>query len=260
MEAISFDAPVVERGVGVFETILLIGRRAALWEEHVERLVASVAPYGLPVPDRDEIVSAARRAAAKVPDGSGEGALRLTWLALGANLDAKTSWRLDASTRAIPPTTSKRRAGSHAIALPANLQRDTPGLKSTSYMGAVLGLRHAMKNGGDEGLFVAHDGSFIEGTAAGLVAWDGGQLVVSPHAALPSVTTAAFVGSDARRAPLTRSLLRSGALVLGSLTTAAPLLSIDGEPCEVPAAMMEKIRAFNQRMAEGAVLLGDDAR
>lgn len=248
------DAPAVERGVGFFETVLVVGRRPILWARHVARLQAGLRRLDLPAPSREEVEAAAAQALseATLP----ESALRLTWIAVDHDLEHRGSWRLDASLRPIPKATLKRRSGCHAYTLPPELTRDTPGLKSTSYLASVLGLRHALRRGGDEGFFIAADRSYIEGTATSVVAWAGGRLLLSSHAALPSVTVGAFTdlgGGDAPRGALTAPQLREGALVLGSLTCAAPLVTLDGEPCAQPAAMLERIAAFNQQMIEGTV-------
>jgi branched-subunit amino acid aminotransferase/4-amino-4-deoxychorismate lyase len=258
--AVRSDAPVVERGVGLFETILLSGARASRFDAHLARLRATCERLGLPAPDAQLAVAAARRAiaeraATRGGEVTGEAALRLTWLAAGLDLDEVAAWRLDASARAIPPATLRRRAGCHAITLPAELQRDTPEAKSTSYLAAVLGLRRALRDGADEAFFVTGDGMYLEGTATALVAWDDGRLAAPARGMLPSVTADAFTLGQGRRRPLARGDLLAGAVVLGSLTLAAPLVSLDGMPCAQPAAMLARIAAFNQRLvAEAAPL------
>jgi branched-chain amino acid aminotransferase len=245
-------APAVERGVGFFETLLLTGSRVILREQHIRRLTESLKRFELPAPTREEIDLAIANAVAG--SGQGESALRLTWLAIGHDLDDVSAWRLDASVRPIPPTTIKRRNGCEAISLPASFRRDMPEIKSTSYLAAVLGLRRAMEHACDEAFFTASDGSLVEGVATSLVAWDGGMLTASKHLALPGVTAAAMVGADMRRGVLSRELVRRGAIVVGSLTKAAPLLAIDGQLCDTPQPMIDRIQSFNQQMTEG--LLG----
>ena len=243
-------SPAVERGVGLFETVLLAGRRPVLWRQHIDRLLRSLTQFDLPAPSMEEIESATA-AALENHDETGESALRLTWLAVGSDLENRGSWRLDAALRPIPPATLRRRAGSHAACLPAAFQRDMPGLKATSYLACVLGLRYALRRGCDEAFFVAADGSCIEGTATALLAWNGGGLMASEHLALPGVTAAALAGDTPPRGTLSRALLRRGAMVLGSLTKAAPVLTIDGEACLQPPAMRERIEAFNRSLTEG---------
>lgn len=247
---VPYDAPAVERGVGFFETVLLVGRRAVLWDPHLERLLGTLARFELPAPSRDEIEEASRAAVDDAAPGpADERGLRLSWIAVGADLDSPASWRLDATMRAIPPATLGRRGGARAITLPPELTRDTPSAKSTSYFAAIAGLRHARKNGGDEGLFRDRDGCYSEGTSTALVAWGGdGRPFHSACAALPSVTAGAFLGGDVRVAPVLAADVRRGALLLGSLTEVVPVLSLDGEPCDVPGAMRAAASAFNARL------------
>ena len=177
--------------------------------------------------------------------------MRLTWVAVGPDLDSIDAWRLHARLGVVPAATIERRAGCVAVTLPATLQRDTPEFKSTSYLSASLGLRHARRMGANEGLFVGGDGRYLEGTSCAIVAWDDGRLVRPAGGALPSVTAHAFerhLGVESERRDLTRADLLGGAVALGALTLAVPLLSIDGDDCRRPAAMDEAIRAFNHHL------------
>ena len=157
---VPFDAPAVERGVGFFETVLLSGRRAVLWEPHLARLGGTLRRFSLPEPDRGALETRAKSAVEEAkPPGGDQRALRLAWIAVGGDLDAPASWRLDVTVRAIPESTLERRSGSHAVTLGPDLRRDTPSVKSTSYFAAVAGLRFARRSGGDEALFTAPDGT-----------------------------------------------------------------------------------------------------
>ncbi len=247
-------SPAVQRGFGFFETALLVGRRAVLWDAHLDRLRNGLKRLDLPAPDRDALDAAARRALdAFAPPGDGQAGLRLTWLARGENLEDASSWRLDCYVLPIPESRLARRNGSHAVSLPLDLQRDTPGVKSTSYFAAIQGARVAKKAGADEGFFRGHDGRYLEGTTTGLAAWNRGTPVLAPEGVLPSVTAAAFLEGRSAVAPIGEDDLRAGGVLMGSLTTAAPLLSLDGTPCAQPPEMLVRIRAFRER------LLGDPA-
>jgi 4-amino-4-deoxychorismate lyase len=244
-------SPAVQRGFGFFETALLVGRRAVLWDAHLDRLLGGLRRLELPAPSRDSLDAAARKAVdAFSPAGDVQSGLRLTWLAAGEDVESASSWRLDCYVLPIPESRLARRAGSHAVSLPVDLQRDTPGVKSTSYFAAIQGGRLAKKAGADEGLFRGHDGRYLEGTTTGLAAWNGGTPVKAPEGVLPSVTAAAFFGGRAAVAPIGEHDLRAGGVVLGSLTTAAPLLSLDGRPCAQPPGMLERIREFRARLLE----------
>jgi 4-amino-4-deoxychorismate lyase len=242
---VAYDAPAVERGVGFFETVLLTGRRAVLWDQHLARLLGSLERLQLPAPARDEIELASSTAAG---DDAGERALRLSWVAIAADIEKRSSWRLDVSVRAIPESTLVRRHGSRAMTLPAEFVRDTATVKSTSYFAAVLGLRHAKKQGCDEGLFVTRENTYLEGTSTAIAAWNGGAWLVAESGFLPSVTAAAFLRGRQTSGWLGREEVRYGAVLLGSLTKVAPVVSLDGEPCNVPLRMREEAEAFNDRL------------
>ena len=251
---VPFDSPAVERGFGFFETLLLVGRRAVLWEPHAARLSGSLRRLGLPAPSAGELLEAVRAAAANVSDDGEERGLRLAWIAVGADLDDPASFRLDAVVRAIPSVTLARRAGAHAITLPASLRRDSPWLKSTSYASAVLGLRHARRSGGNEGLLGDESGRLVEGTSTALLVYEEGAWAGLGPLALQSVTAEAFLAGRGTRRSVTPHEVRRGALLLGSLTTAVPVLTLDGEPCAVPREVRDEAAAFNDRLRHDPAL------
>ena len=203
---VPFLSPAVQRGFGFFETVLLAGRRAVLWEPHLDRLLpdpraprpARALARGVSTPPRS--APSTRRAAkpaeqrAPAPHVDRRRATTST---------TPASWRLDAYVLPIPESRLARRTARTRVSLPLDLQRDTPGVKSTSYFAAIQGGRLAKKAGADEGLFRAPDGRYLEGTTTGLAAWNGGTPVLAPEGVLPSVTAAAFLDGQAASAPLT---------------------------------------------------------
>ncbi len=253
---VRFLSPAVQRGFGFFETALLAGRRAVLWEPHLDRILRILSGLELPKPSRERLNAAARRVldASPAAGPDEQRALRLTWFAEGDDLDDEASYRLEAHLLPIPASRLERRKGSHSISLPLNLQRDTPGVKSTSYFAAVQGGRLAKKAGGDEGLLRSLDGYYLEGTTTGLAAWNGGTPVLAPEGVLASVTAAAFFEGRSAVALLTAEKLREGALLLGSLTMATPILTLDGVPCARPPEMLARIGEFNRRLLQDPAL------
>ncbi|MEO6327241.1 MAG: aminotransferase class IV, partial [Thermoanaerobaculia bacterium] len=199
-----FDSPAVERGVGFFETVLLVGRRAVLWEAHLARFFATLAKFELPAPARPSLDAQASAALDAASDSASvvERALRLSYIAVGKDIDRLDSWRLDLSVRPIPEHTLRRRNGSIAITLPLELCRDTPGVKSTSYFASMAGLRLALRAGADEGLFQSAQGTLLEGTSTGLLIWDEGRLKTAGESMLPSVTTGLFLRGRGVAAPV----------------------------------------------------------
>jgi branched-subunit amino acid aminotransferase/4-amino-4-deoxychorismate lyase len=124
---VPFDAPAVERGAGFFETVLLIGRRAVLWTQHLDRLVAAVSRWEFPGPSRGALEAETTRLVGEAGFApSEERGLRLAWIAVGSELERAESWRLDISLRPVPPLTLRRREGVHGVTLPPELRRDTP--------------------------------------------------------------------------------------------------------------------------------------
>jgi branched-subunit amino acid aminotransferase/4-amino-4-deoxychorismate lyase len=252
-DPVSFDAPALERGFGFFETLLLVGRRAVLWDPHARRLLSTLESLDLPAPSLEALDSAACAALGGIEDAEQERALRLSWIAVGHDVETPASWRLDASVRPIPPNTLSRRAGSRAVTVPERFRRDSPAFKSTSYFGAVAALRHARRAGGDEGLFT-DGGLYTEGASTGLVAWNGGRLAGLGPGGLPSVTAEAFLDGTGERRGLERDELLAGAILLGSLTTAVPLLSLDGVECSRPPEMLRSCEAFQGRLRTDSAL------
>ena len=253
--SVPYLSPAVQRGFGFFETALLVGRRAVLWDPHLDRLLRGLERLELPAPSREALDAAARKAVGAFrPAGDAQSGLRLTWLAAREDVEDPASWRLDAYVIPIPESRLARRDGSRAVSLPLELQRDTPGIKSTSYFAPIQGGRLAKKAGADEGLFRGHDGRYLEGTTTGLAAWNGGTPVLAPEGVLPSVTAAAFFEGRAAAAPIGEDRLRAGAILFGSLTTAAPLLSLDGTPCAQPPGMLARIREFRERLLRDPAL------
>jgi len=65
---VPFLSPAVQRGFGFFETALLAGRRAVLWEPHLDRMHRILTSLDLPKPSRESLDAAARRVLGAAPD------------------------------------------------------------------------------------------------------------------------------------------------------------------------------------------------
>ncbi len=154
--------------------------------------------------------SASRAALGGMEDGGEERALRLSWIAVGHDIEAPTSWRLDASVRPIPPNTLSRRAGSRAVTAPERFRRDSPGFKSTSYFGAVAALRHARRSAGTR--VSSRTGTCTwRGPRPASSRGTGGRLAGLGPGGLPSVTAEAFLDGAGER----RGLDAGGAALRG---------------------------------------------
>jgi branched-chain amino acid aminotransferase len=124
----------------------------------------------------------------------------------------------------------------------------------TSYAACVLGLRAALAAGADEGLFVDGRGRVLEGTNTNVFAVSGDTLVTARVGILPGIVRGWVIEHAARvifRAPTVEEL-REGSFLTSSLTTLAPIVSVDGLRCRKPGAMFTKLR----RLWSAGVLAG----
>jgi 4-amino-4-deoxychorismate lyase len=243
------DDPVFSRGDGVFETLLLRGRRPALLEAHLHRLTSSAALTGLPEPDVDALrgaVAAAVRtwatddeAMVRLIHGRGRDGAAITFVAVApvpervamARRDGVSALTLDRGWRAEQAPWSMARA------------------KSSSYAANVAALRHAERLGFGDVVFHSSDGFLLEGPRSTIVIASDGVLV-TPSASLPilaGTTVQALFGVARQRglqceeAMLTAADLvaAQGVWLLSSVTLAARVHTLDGAPLPAPPMATE---------------------
>lgn len=243
-------APAVAHGVGLFETMRAVDGRLQYPSRHFRRLEASSAALGFAPPHASRFREVTERAASGLEKG-GERMVRCLYLAVRTALDDPESWVLSADEYPIPAATLSRRVHGRAIVLPPSWRRALPEHKMTSYAVCTLGLRRALGAGADEALFVDDGGCVLEGTATNVFAVSGSTLVTAPVEAgiLPGVVrglvleAAAALGLEIEQRAPDVGELRRGAFLTGSLTTIAPLRTIDMVPCADPGPLLETIRA-----------------
>jgi branched-subunit amino acid aminotransferase/4-amino-4-deoxychorismate lyase len=245
---ISLDAPALARGVGFFETLLVSGRRPAFFELHRARLVRSCRELDVPPPTRPALESAVRKALARVSAGR-DRAMRWSYLALGQDLDLRSSWKFFAWTFAMPADVFEKRRGIRAVLLASDWRRLTPKWKTVEYRASVAGLRAARRVGANEAFFVDSRGRILEGTVSNVFAIDGKRLLTPPESAgvLPGVVRAWVIANATRSGfavverPIELSALLGGGFVTASLTGLAPIESIDGSRCATPGDRFERL-------------------
>lgn len=187
------------RGDGVFETVLVVDGRPRELEPHLDRLVRSAAMLDLPVPDR----AAWERCVKAVLDawtGGAEMALRLIYTRGGELGGPPTGFALGSPIA--EPVLRARAAGVAALTLDRGYHPDVVarapwlllGAKSLSYAVNMAAIRYVQANGADEAIFVASDGSVLEGPTSTVVVADGNTLRTTPVSAgvLPGTTQAAL--------------------------------------------------------------------
>ena len=227
--------------LGLFETMRVSRGRVVEAEEHLQRMLASASALAFPLPDPAAFRRAVARAAKRTD--LAEAALRCVYVAPHGD-----DWRLVVTTSALSPITLRRRRRGRAITLAH--ARALPEHKLTAYAASTIGLRQAVANNADEGLFLDRDGRVLEGTSTNVFAIREGILVTAPSCAgiLPGVVRA-WVIANASRAGLdviegvpSIEELRAGSFFTSSLTTLAPIRRVDGAACVAPPRAFAELR------------------
>lgn len=235
----------VQRGDGVFETVLVVGGVARELELHLDRMVRSAEMLELPVPDR----AVWRRCVRSVIErwrGGAEFALKLvhTRGVDGAPELGPTDFALamDIGER----VHRLRETGVSVVTLErgvdADLARRAPwlllGAKSLSYAVNMAALREAERRGADDVIFTASDGSVLEGPTSTVVVVDGDTVRTPPTqlGILPGTTQAGLfraaeqAGWVVKTEPVAASDLRAadGVFLASSVRKLVRVHTLDG--------------------------------
>lgn len=232
------------RGDGVFETILVSNGHARELNLHLDRLIRSAAMLDLPEPDR----AAWERCVQTVIDNwssAVEFAIKIVYTRGVEGTGIPTGFGLGFE---IPEATLRNRErGVSAITLnrgiTTDLRQRAPwlllGAKSLSYAINMAAVRHAAANGADEVIFLAEDGSVLEGPTSTVVIAEGRTLRTPPATIgiLPGTTQAALFRAAEREGwsvkvePLTVEDLRAadGVWLCSSIRAVTQVHTLDGE-------------------------------
>jgi len=263
-------------GDGLFETMRAYSGWVFALERHLGRLRKGAVQIGIPfdgdVPRWRRVMDALlRRNGLQVSDSS----LRLT-LTRGADMlgsllppEAVPSPTLLLVAKPLEGGISERqRLGISAIALRWGSPFNPFGLKSQNYFYNMLAMAQARQEGAQEALFVAPDGSVVEGTTSNLFSIANGRLTTPPpdSGLLPGITREVVIelankeGLSVREVPLFLEDLVSAdeAFLTGSLKEIMPLTRVDGrtigDGCVGPVTrlLQERYRAAveEERMQE----------
>lgn len=264
------DEPVIHaddrgllRGLAVFETLRVYGGHPFAMPEHLTRLRSSATRLHLIVPDAASLVALADEALAAAAES--ECSLRFT--VTGGRGDGGDAVVM-ATVLALPSDLERTRArGIEAISLQLGidprLRRDSPwlldGVKSTSYAVNMAAWDEARRRGADDAVFIAADGSVLEGPVTNLW-WRSGNTLFTPSldlGILAGVTRAYGI----RLARSAGYVVREGWFDLGELVAAEeaftsssvrefmPLVGLDGSaigdgrPGPAAARLQAELRA-----------------
>ncbi|MGH4026634.1 MAG: aminodeoxychorismate lyase [Pseudonocardiaceae bacterium] len=189
----------VLRGDGVFETILVIDGTPVEFDAHLARLARSAAMLQLPPPD----LAAWRACGQAVIDAWTGGREMVLKLVLTRGPEGRGVVTGYATGTAVPAALlAQRREGIAAVTLTRGtapeLAGQAPwlllGAKTLSYAVNMAALRHAEQRGAQDVVFLAADGSVLEGPTSTVVVAHGDTLRTPPAelGILPGTTQAAL--------------------------------------------------------------------
>ncbi|HEX6356840.1 aminodeoxychorismate lyase [Actinophytocola sp.] len=250
----------ITRGDGVFETILVVDGKPREMGPHLDRLARSAAMLELPPPVRADW----ERCAQVVLDnwsGGAEMALKLiytrgpefgdgtpTGYALGLAIGEKV---LRARSTGVAAVTLDRGYDPEIVARAPWLLL---GAKSLSYAVNMAALRHAETVGAEEVVFVAADGSVLEGPTSTVVVVTGRTLLTTPPSSgiLPGTTQGALFRAAERAGwatkvePLTVSQLQEadGLFMASSVRKITRVHTLDGVALPDTTALHQELIAL----------------
>jgi 4-amino-4-deoxychorismate lyase len=261
------DAPLIRvddlgllRGDGVFETILVVDGKPRELGPHLERLARSAAMLSLPAPDLAQWSRCIQVVLDNWTEG-GEMALKLvytrgpefgdgspTGYALGMAIGAKV---LAARESGVAAVTLDR---GYEPSIVARAPWLLLGAKSLSYAVNMAAIRHAESVGASEAIFVAADGSVLEGPTSTVVIASGRTLLTTPPSSgiLPGTTQGALfraaerVGWATKVEPLTVADLREaeGVFLASSVRKVTRVHTLDGSALPDGTALHHELTAL----------------
>jgi 4-amino-4-deoxychorismate lyase len=265
------DTPIIHaddrgllRGLAAFETLRVYGGRPYAMAEHLERLRLSASRMHLPLPDLADVERLAHEAlqAANVADCS----LRLT-VTGGREGRGPVAFVIVGSLPA--DLDDLRAAGMAVISLQLGTaprsRRDAPwlldGVKSTSYAVNMAAHEEAERRGASDAVFVAADGSVLEGPTTN-VWWRRGPTLFTPAldlGILAGVTRAAVLrlaseaGYQAEEGwfPLAHLAEADEAFTSSSIRELMPIVHLDGRALG-PGRPGEAARALQRALRRSA--------
>jgi 4-amino-4-deoxychorismate lyase len=210
------DDEALLRGRAAFETLRVYRGRPFRLEAHLDRLEASSARIGLPPIPREALAGLAAEALAAA--ARDDAVLRLLWTAGRAGGEPVGL----ALVSEIGPWIEEARARGVRLVSLLGARAEAPwllgGVKSTSYAVNMAAEAEARRRGGDDALFVDHEGTVLEGPVSN-VWWRRGTTLRTPSlelGILAGVTRAVLI----ELAPQLGYEVEEGAYRLDDLTAA----------------------------------------
>ena len=248
------------RGRAVFETLRVYGGHPFRLEAHLERLRRSASTLGLPDPDVDGLAAAGEQA---IRDGGeADAVLRFLWTP-GREAGGMPTGLALVST--LPPGLEELRARGLRLAVVGWMPgHRLAGSKSTSYAENLAAQDEARRQGCDDALLVAADGTVLEAPTAN-VWWREGDRVLTPSLEQPilaGVTRAALweLAGATGYIPeegvfrLERAAAADELFLSSSVREVMPVTQLDGEPVGegLPGEAARALQRALRMLATGA--------
>jgi branched-subunit amino acid aminotransferase/4-amino-4-deoxychorismate lyase len=230
-------------GLGLYETLKLVGGVPVFFEEHVARLDLGLEELGLERPCSGAEMAAQicrLSAAGDVPDG----ACRV--LVTAGPPQGKPGLLIQTDRRQFPARPLR------VISYPGVRVRAQ--LKAMTVMQSYLAQRAASAAGADDAILVDDEGRIVEGATSNMFLVRGGGLVTPPAegAILPGVLRAKVEElASAHGIPVVEAFARvadlrpdDGMLLTSSVRGIVPVGSVDGHDLRVDEALLGRLRAL----------------
>jgi 4-amino-4-deoxychorismate lyase len=255
------------RGQAAFETIRVYAGRPFALDAHLDRLIAGAARLELPSVARTELEALAETAlaAAAAPDcglryywtggreGRGQAVVMATVSAIPAGFDEQRLTGIRVASMSLGVDAAPRDAMPWLLA----------GVKSTSYAVNLAARAEAVRRGADDALFLASDGTVLEGPTSNIW-WRRGDLLHTPSldlGVLAGVTRtqvrALGIAEGYRvaegRHPVADVAAADEAWMSSSLRELMPIVELDGSPIGDgrPGPALVRLQAALRRLALG---------
>jgi 4-amino-4-deoxychorismate lyase len=248
------------RGDGIFETVLVVDGVPRELGPHLDRLARSAAMLELPPPDRAAWERCVRVVLDRWP-GSAEMALKLVYTR-GPEFGDGTPTGFAMGLPIGEKTLRNRVTGVRAVTLDRGYEPEIVarapwlllGAKSLSYAVNMAALRYAEAHDADEAIFLAADGSVLEGPTSNVIVAQGHTLRTTPPSSgiLRGTTQGALfraaeaAGWAAKVEPLTLADLHEadGVFLASSVRKITRVHTLDGATLPDASALHQELNAL----------------
>jgi branched-subunit amino acid aminotransferase/4-amino-4-deoxychorismate lyase len=247
MDAAAATVPATDRalthGLGLYETLKLVGGVPVFFAEHVARLEGGLAELGLERPvEHTELAAQIFRIAEA--SGVRDGACRL--LVTAGPPDGRPSLIIQTDTRSFP-TRPLRVIAYRGV-------RVTARLKAMTVMQSYLAQQAAEKTGVDDAILVDEEGRIFEGATSNVFIARGGGLITTPAegAILPGVLRAKIEELAMRSGiPVAEAYVRvtdlrpdDAMLLTSSVRGIVPVETVDGVRLDLDDVLLGRLRSL----------------